>query len=137
MHDDHTNVHGEVEEGEEEVLPGSELLGVVSSHDEGHKSNPLESEGTKSSHSHGTSESSSSKRAISSKGNDPSDSERHPGGDEHVDHGGVVLVEVVLGVSEDHVQDDWDNAEEFSNDTVDHDGGEANFRVFFLEGVNG
>ena len=136
MHDDHADVHGEVEEGEEEVLPLSELLGVVSSHDEGHKSNPLEGEGAKSSHGHSTSESSSSQGTVSSDSNDPRDGERHPGGGKHVDHGGVVLVEVVLSVSEDHVQDDGDNNEEVGDDTVDHHGSEGMLLLLNAHNIN-
>ena len=103
MHDDSTDVQGEVDKGEHEVLPEAEVTSGVGSHDEGHKSNPLEGEGSESSHRHGHGESSSGEVGVSSDGDDPHDGERHPGGDEHVDHSLMVLVEVVLGVSEDHV----------------------------------
>ena len=91
MHDDSTDVQGEVDKGEHEVLPEAEVTSGVGSHDEGHKSNPLEGKRTKASHGHGTGESSSGHWAVSSKDNNPCDGERHPGRAHHVDHGLVVL----------------------------------------------
>jgi len=134
VQDDETDVCGEVEEGEEEVLPGIEDGGGVSGHDERHESNPLEGEGSETGHGHGTGESSSGKRSVSSQGDDPSDSERHPGGDEHVNHGLVECVELNKGSGTggsgsgsggssgggflgSQVEDNGDDAEDFGDNT--------------------
>ena len=101
--DNGTDVSDEVKEGEEEVLPFSERGSGVSSHDEGSKSNPLEGKGSECGHGEGGGESGSGHRGVSSDGNDPGNGERHPGGDEHVNHGRMELVVVVFGVLEDHV----------------------------------
>jgi len=148
VHDDETDVGGEVEEEEEEVLPGVEDGGGVSGHDERHESNPLEGEGSETGHGHGTGESSSGKRSVSGQGDDPRDTERHPGGDEHVNHGLMELVELNSSSSSggggggggrflgNHVEDNGDDAEDIGDNTVDHDGGEIDFFSFSGKGVN-
>lgn len=124
VHDDHTDVHEEVADHGDEVRDHEDGACGVGSHDEGHESNPLECEGSETSHGHGAGESSTCSGTVSSHNDDPGNGEGHPGGDEHVDHGLMVLVVSVGGVTKDHVQYDGDNNEDVSNDSVDQNGSE-------------
>ena len=122
----------------------------MSGHDERHESNPLEGEGSETGHGHGTGESSSGKRSISSHGDDPRDSERHPSGNEHVNHGLMESVEFnkrsgggsgagggdSCGFLGNQVKDNGDDTEGIGDNTVDHDGGEIGGFGFSGKGVN-